>query len=300
MRPRIFAVFDKDGLPRGFYPSDIWPTPPENAIEISRDDYQEFLEYQGQRRWDGKRPVDYAPPPSHAPINNDPEKAKTLSRLAEESAAMDAAIAATVRAWSGLENALAYLLGTIIGHNGGALGMAIYYTPNATEVRMSIVDEALKQFLLARGQQGEQVSTYWKTLYKRIQRCKSTRNDIIHGNVSTFVFPGREQKIRLVDPIFDMSVKRTMELASSMSAATPQYPGKSPHDVRGAAQNFGTLAEGVNKMRLVVSQMQRETWNDEAFQEKCRELANHLRSALSPTPDAQTPPEHGDQPPSSQ
>lgn len=30
-----FGTFDADGYPTGFYPSDIWPEPPEGAIQIT-------------------------------------------------------------------------------------------------------------------------------------------------------------------------------------------------------------------------------------------------------------------------
>lgn len=56
------ATFDNDGLPTGFYPEDIWPEgSPSDAIELSEEDYREFMNFAGQRRWDGSRVVQYTP-----------------------------------------------------------------------------------------------------------------------------------------------------------------------------------------------------------------------------------------------
>jgi hypothetical protein len=39
-----FAIFDADGYPEGFFPSDIWPTPPDGATEITTVQYQRLLD----------------------------------------------------------------------------------------------------------------------------------------------------------------------------------------------------------------------------------------------------------------
>ena len=58
----VRATFDNDGLPTGFYPEDIWPEgSPSDAMEISEEDYREFMNFAGQRRWDGSRVVQYTP-----------------------------------------------------------------------------------------------------------------------------------------------------------------------------------------------------------------------------------------------
>ena len=60
----IRATFDSNGFVTGFYPEDIWPTGyPENAVEITEDQYAELLEYQGLRRYVDGEVVEYMPPP---------------------------------------------------------------------------------------------------------------------------------------------------------------------------------------------------------------------------------------------
>lgn len=85
-----YAVFDNDGLPRGFYSEDVhgprllpvysevvgqsgepkvvdWKpnsacTIPADAIQITNDQWKEFMEFPSARRWDGEKVVEYSPP----------------------------------------------------------------------------------------------------------------------------------------------------------------------------------------------------------------------------------------------
>ncbi|WP_421522339.1 hypothetical protein [Ochrobactrum quorumnocens] len=85
-----YAVFDSDGLPRGFYSEDVhgarllpvyadgdhqsgevplvdWkPNPaciiPSDAVEINDDQWKELMDFPAARRWDGQSVVEYTPP----------------------------------------------------------------------------------------------------------------------------------------------------------------------------------------------------------------------------------------------
>lgn len=60
---KIRAVFDADGFPSAFYPEDVWPEGyPLEAVEITEDDWHEFLNNQGLRQWKNDRVVEYTPP----------------------------------------------------------------------------------------------------------------------------------------------------------------------------------------------------------------------------------------------
>jgi hypothetical protein len=61
---RYFGTFDANGFPVGFFPSDVWPTPPDDAVEITEAQWQEFMQNQGQRRWDGSDVVPGVQEPS--------------------------------------------------------------------------------------------------------------------------------------------------------------------------------------------------------------------------------------------
>lgn len=57
------AVFDAGGFPQAFYAPEIGgQTIPPDAIEISDDQWQEFIDNQGWRRWNGSSVEEYAPP----------------------------------------------------------------------------------------------------------------------------------------------------------------------------------------------------------------------------------------------
>lgn len=57
----IYAIFTDDGLPLGFYHEGINAIP-EGATPITHEQWLEFLEHQGYRRWDGSAVVEYDPP----------------------------------------------------------------------------------------------------------------------------------------------------------------------------------------------------------------------------------------------
>jgi len=46
-----YALFDEKGFPIAFYDSDIHSNIPENAIQITEEQWVEFIQNQGRRRW---------------------------------------------------------------------------------------------------------------------------------------------------------------------------------------------------------------------------------------------------------
>ena len=59
----VRAVFDVAGFPTAFYPDDAWPEGyPTDAIEITEDDWHEFLNNQGLRQWKDGGIAEYSPP----------------------------------------------------------------------------------------------------------------------------------------------------------------------------------------------------------------------------------------------
>jgi len=49
-----YAIFDKKGLPKAFYSPDVHSNIPDNAIEITDEQWREFINNQGRRAWDFK------------------------------------------------------------------------------------------------------------------------------------------------------------------------------------------------------------------------------------------------------
>jgi hypothetical protein len=73
---RYFATFDDDGFPTSFFPSDVWPEAqrPVEAVEISSEQYREFLAYPGERKWlDGEVVAGVPTPPLNQRITSAPD-----------------------------------------------------------------------------------------------------------------------------------------------------------------------------------------------------------------------------------
>lgn len=58
----IYALFDAEGFPTGFYTPVIHEKIPHSAIRITTVEWHEFITHKGSRRWDGEKPVEYNPP----------------------------------------------------------------------------------------------------------------------------------------------------------------------------------------------------------------------------------------------
>ena len=54
-----YATFDDNGLPTGFYDDSIHKSIPASAVAITNEQWQDFLNNQGQRRWSGTEVVEY-------------------------------------------------------------------------------------------------------------------------------------------------------------------------------------------------------------------------------------------------
>ncbi|MFK5639508.1 hypothetical protein ACI50E_16850 [Brucella sp. ZJ1_1] len=60
---KYFAMFDEAGLPTAFYCEEIHgDSIPVGVIEITEDQWLEFVDNPGQRRWDSGAVVEYSPP----------------------------------------------------------------------------------------------------------------------------------------------------------------------------------------------------------------------------------------------
>lgn len=64
------AVFDANGLPLGFYSVEVHGDEvPTAAVDITDEQWQDLIDNQGLRRWDGSKVVEYTPPiPEPEPV----------------------------------------------------------------------------------------------------------------------------------------------------------------------------------------------------------------------------------------
>jgi len=113
-----YARFTPDGFPDAFFPSDIWSAPPDGTIEIAQDQWREFIDNPGLRRWDGTNVVMYAPA-----VESQPEPVIVVSPYQARVALLNAGLLDTVE--------------TAINSKGGKIKIKWDY---ATEVRSDDAD----------------------------------------------------------------------------------------------------------------------------------------------------------------
>ena len=65
----IQAMFDAAGIPTAFYNSDINTDIPNGIVKITREQWQEFIDNPGLRRWDGANVIEYS---AHAESQSEP------------------------------------------------------------------------------------------------------------------------------------------------------------------------------------------------------------------------------------
>ena len=80
----VRATFNEDGFPTGFYSSDIWPEGyPDGTVEITVEQWNECLEFQGRRRLVNGQLVEYNPPP---PVPTLVDYTATITRMLDAKA----------------------------------------------------------------------------------------------------------------------------------------------------------------------------------------------------------------------
>lgn len=65
---QVFAVFDANGLPKGFYTPVIHQNIPKEAVPVSVEQWHQLIGNKGKCRWDGEKVVEYFPPPESVSV----------------------------------------------------------------------------------------------------------------------------------------------------------------------------------------------------------------------------------------
>lgn len=80
----IKATFNNEGFPTGFYDTEIHGEKiPDAAVEISANQWEDFIKSPGRRRWDGENVVEYTPP---APIPTADDYRREIQSLIDTTA----------------------------------------------------------------------------------------------------------------------------------------------------------------------------------------------------------------------
>lgn len=104
-----FGAFDAEGFPLAFYSDDIHTDIPAEAVQITDEQWSEFINNQGLRRWVNGEVVVYDPP-APEPVAQRIEWGSLIRAMTnEEASAFDAAVQAADARFRWLIQKTAYI-----------------------------------------------------------------------------------------------------------------------------------------------------------------------------------------------
>lgn len=193
---------------------------------------------------------------------------------------LKSAIGNAISAWAEIDRSLCFLLNEILSMPDYSYGIAVYYVPVASEIRISMVDAAVMHWMEQGHPLGGHIVKVWKKIVSGLHKCRKARNEIAHGEINVWIINGKA-KVRLTGP------------SIITYAIDGQFPGQSVHDLQQSSKKFQRYAEIVGRFTHVV-QVSRDPSADrpkllEAFQQ----LTSHLTTPSAQSCD-QTPPKPED------
>ena len=230
-----------------------------------------------------------------------PEGKETRARrLRHERADLREAILAVNEGWAKLETMMAHLLAALLGGRRGingrpvGPGLQIYFAPDNTATRFSLVDGAIIGLVAWRTPPlepdlADRLLEEWGPLNNALGKSRHARNGIIHGEIKEVVAHpgGKRPEIRITPPFAD--------LQRHLRVKEGQFPGMSAADVERAANKLKELRDWISLLtRVAVSMHEKPGELPKLFDE----LARHRRLRGDPQPVAPTAPE-GKEPPQS-
>lgn len=217
---------------------------------------------------------------------SDPAKQEE-QRLEREALALKGAVADAIFAWAGIEEALCSLLNDILAIRDRAYGPAIYYVPTAAEIRIAIVDSAVRHWLVGGRPYDDLIAGAWQKIALQLNSCRKVRNKIAHGEMQRWAVHNKRQ-VRLTGSIF------TTEYNPG------QFPGMSTNDVKQAARKFTFYTDAIRRLAYCIQVSQATPLDTGALHEAVARLREHLTKAAAqsagPTPPGPSaPPEPSSQ-----
>jgi hypothetical protein len=210
------------------------------------------------------------------PISDDDKRA-----LAEQEA-IRLGVADVTFAWAYVENYMVMLLAEILGHKTRDLASAIYFSPASLEVRIKIVDNALRRLLVNSAVAGPLLAK-WTPLMNKLGQLRKTRNHVAHGQLAVFgANEGRPSFARLTAPIFAMYD----EISRGYIAG--QKPGMGSNELKTASRAVDRACKRI----LEFTEYVRLFHDAESHATLLRKLAEpEDESQGRPRPDSQSSPE---------
>jgi hypothetical protein len=208
---------------------------------------------------------------------------KDEERLASEWQEMLIALGQAVNGWAHIENAMATLLGVLIGGQGHV----VYFSVSNTETRIKMTDRVLMSKLLHQ-YHSKGFAQAWAKILRRINRAKNTRNKIIHWNTSEHWIKNKDRLVVRHKELHTDTYAAMQDLIEWDTSPEPgdcplcardvQLPGMSAHDVLDATQNFERISYDIE---IFTRSMRALNQNNSGARTRASvlRLAKHLRIA---------------------
>ena len=156
------------------------------------------------------------------------------------------AVAEVALAWANAEDLMVSLLNAILD-NASKIPAAIYSTPAALDVRIDLVDNALKA-LLATSELREPLLKMWRSIVLTLKTLCETRNAVTRGQIVTYG-SGSEAYYRLANTLtrFDDAHDELLRRG--------KRPGLGPDELKLAAEAVGTVAQQITEFRPYITML---------------------------------------------
>jgi hypothetical protein len=137
------------------------------------------------------------------PITSIPVMARSISsaddHLLAEQDAIRLGVADITFAWASIENALVDIFFRVLSGVNISIVSTIYFTPASIETRQRIVDNTLRQLIVA-GKSKDPLLEEWAGILVTLNRLRKTRNKIAHGEMIISTSIKGSASARLVGP----------------------------------------------------------------------------------------------------
>ncbi len=174
-----------------------------------------------------------------------PAVAEDQASIAEQDA-IRVAVAEVALAWANAEESMVSLLGAIL-NNASKIPSAIYFTPAALEVRIDLIDNALRALLAATEVQ-EPLLKRWDPIMLTLASLRETRSAVTRGQIVTYG-SGSEAYYRLANTL------TRFDDAHDALLRKGERPGLGPDELKLAAEAVGAVAQQIDAFHPYVTML---------------------------------------------
>jgi hypothetical protein len=160
-------------------------------------------------------------------------------RITAENQAICESVGDLTMAWARIENTMAILLIAITRDETDQIAPAIYFSPASIDVRVRLVDAALKQYVKSTIMEQhfkDRLLAVWGSCLVVLNRLRKTRNKVAHGQIAVFgSHQGRPPFARLTTPALQPNE------AQIETYLKGKKPGMGSNEIRGSVKAVDAL-----------------------------------------------------------